>query len=286
MYIINDTYSVVEGKADMTKMTLKDIQDCELDMMIIFDEVCRKYKLRYSLCAGTLIGAVRHQGFIPWDDDIDISMPRPDYEKLIRLNRKRKLWPEHIRFASLEDGTLDAPFIKLFDVRTKVKEKNFTQGDVKCLWLDVFPADGLPESRFKTKLHYKVAFFLCKLNVASVVNKGYGTSKLKIIFKTVFFSPLAKLIGRQRIARMQRRWALRYSYKKSPRCGMVTWAYDGPDQALPKEEYENRVLMPFEDKEFYVMSGWDKNLTGIFGDYMTLPPEEDRENHELEAYYV
>ena len=67
---------------------------------------------------------------------------------------------------------------------------------------------------------------------------------------------------------------------------MVTWAYDGPDQALPKEEYENRVLMPFEDKEFYVMSGWDKNLTGIFGDYMTLPPEEDRENHELEAYYV
>ena len=110
---------MAEGKTDMKKMTLKDIQDCELDMMIIFDEVCRKYNLRYSLCAGTLIGAVRHQGFIPWDDDIDISMPRPDYEKLIRLNRKRKLWPEHIRFASLEDGTLDAPFIKLFDVSSR-----------------------------------------------------------------------------------------------------------------------------------------------------------------------
>ncbi|MDO4206943.1 MAG: LicD family protein, partial [Lachnospiraceae bacterium] len=77
----------------MTKLSLAEIQKAELDIMVVFDQVARENNLKYSLCAGTLLGAVRHKGFIPWDDDIDVTMPRPDYEKLLQLNREKTLWP-------------------------------------------------------------------------------------------------------------------------------------------------------------------------------------------------
>ena len=83
---------------------------------------------------------------------------------------------------------------------------------------------------------------------------------------------------------MQKNFALRYPYEQSALCGMVTWAYDGPDQALTREEYEDLVELPFEDHLFYATSAWDKNLSGIFGDYMQLPPESERITHNLEAY--
>ena len=79
----------------MKKLTLDEIKKTELEILLYFDRICRKNGLKYSMCAGTLLGAVRHQGFIPWDDDIDLSMPRPDYEQLNEMNRRGKLFPRH-----------------------------------------------------------------------------------------------------------------------------------------------------------------------------------------------
>ena len=268
----------------MKKMTLREIQEAELDLMVEFDRIARKYKLKYTLSAGTLLGAVRHKGFIPWDDDIDVSMPRTDYEKLIRLNRKKKLWPSHIQLSCFEDGTLEAPYMKIFDRRTKISEKNFTQSDVRSLWIDIFPVDGLPSDSTKLKLYYDLALNLCRLNVASVVRNGYGSSKAVILFKNIFMKPFANVVGRRRIAKLQRDIALRYPYGQTSLCGMVTWAYDGPGQALTVEEYESLEELDFEGHRFLAVSAWDKYLTGVFGDYMQLPPEEDRITHDLEAY--
>ena len=268
----------------MKKLSLKEIQQTELEIMLVFDRIAREYNLHYSLCAGTLLGAVRHQGFIPWDDDIDVMIPRPDYEKLIRLNREKDLWPEYLRLSSFEDGTLDSPYAKLFDTRTKVVEEHYTQADVPSLWIDIFPVDGLPESRKERVRLYRKALNLCKLNVASVVKFGYGSSGLIIVLKDLFLKPLAKLLGRRRISGMQKKLALKHPYEESPLCGMVTWAYDGPDQAVTKEAYENLVELPFEGHPLFALSEWEQNLTGIFGDYMQLPPESERITHELEAY--
>ena len=270
----------------MNRMTLKEIQQNELALMTAFDEIARKHGLRYSLCAGTLLGAVRHKGFIPWDDDIDVMMPRPDYEKLVRLNRKDNLWPEHLKFCCAEDGTLEAPYGKLFDLRTKVVEKNYTQKDVQSLWIDIFPVDGVPTDIQARRRHYRKAMMLCRMNVATVVRNGYGSSGLIIILKDLFMKPAARAIGRKRIAEMQKKHALQFPFGKTELCGMVTWAYDGPGQAVPYEEYDRLTELPFEDKRFYCLSCWDKNLSGIFGDYMQLPPEEDRITHDLEAYWI
>ena len=268
----------------MTKLSLKEIQAAELEILTEFDKAARKYGLKYTLCAGTLIGAVRHQGFIPWDDDIDVMMPRPDYEKLIRLNRKKKLWDDRLLLKSFEDGNLEAPYAKLFDTEISITEENYDQKDVRNLWIDIFPVDGLPDDEKKIKKHYKHALNLCKMNVASVVKNGYGSSRAVILVKDIFVKPAAKLIGRKRIAKLQRKLGLKYSYSHAPKCGMVTWAYDGPGQAMPREKFEKMIEMPFEGRMFSVTSLWDENLTGIFGDYMTLPPEEERITHDLEAY--
>ena len=269
----------------LRKMTLGDIQNTELKMLIEFDRVARKYGLRYSLAFGTLIGAVRHKGFIPWDDDIDLTMPRPDYEKLLRLNRKKKLWPDNLFLASFEDKTLDAPYMKLFDRKTKVSEKHYKQKDVKSVWIDIFPVDGLPDSEKRIKLHYRIGMILVKLNIISAVNTGYGKTGFKIVVKAVFLKPLAKLIGRRRISALQRRLGLKYSYSHSPKCGMISWAYDGPGQVLTKEKFEEMTELFFEGHYFLATAAYDEYLTGIYGDYMTIPPEEDRLTHELEAYY-
>ena len=268
----------------MKKMSLKEIQQCELELMRIFDKTARKYNLRYTMSAGTLLGAVRHQGFIPWDDDIDISMPRPDYERLIRLNKAENLFPSHMKLASFEDGTLDSPYIKLFDLRTKIREAHFEQRDVQSLWIDIFPVDGLPDSPKEIQRIYHTAQILSRWNVASVVKKGYGRSRMVILLKDALIKPAGKLFGRRRIASLQRKLALRHPYSESRLCGMVSWAYDGPGQALTREEYEDLIELPFEDCSFLATRAWDKYLHGVFGDYMQLPPEEDRVTHELEAY--
>lgn len=268
----------------MNKMTLREIQQAELDIMIEFDQVARKHNLKYSLNAGSLLGAVRHQGFIPWDDDIDVSMPRPDYEKLIRLNKEEALWPSHLELCCFEDGTLSTPFMKLFDRRTKIVERNYKQDDVPSLWLDIFPIDGLPAEKENIEKHYKKAMTWCRLNNASVVRIGYGSNWLVILIKVIFMKPLGKLIGRKKIAGKLRELAQKYPYETSPNCGVVTWAYDGPGQALSRQEYEDLVELPFEGYSFYATSSWDKNLAGIFGDYMQIPPESDRQDHEMEVY--
>lgn len=277
---------MAENEAVMTQqLSLKEIQQKELEMLKEFDRVARKYKLKYTLCAGTLLGAVRHRGFIPWDDDIDVSMPRPDYEKLVRLNRKKQIWSKGLRLASFEDGTMDTPFMKLFCDDVEIREKNYTEDSVHNLWIDIFPVDGLPKGEKEKKNHYRVALNLCKLSTACVVRNGYGKTKLKIVLKAILFKPLAKIIGRKNIAFVQRKLALKYSYSHADEVGMVTWAYDGTGQALTREEFEDLIEMDFEGCTFLGVKAWDKYLTGVFGDYMQLPPEEDRITHDFVAYY-
>ena len=270
----------------MKKLTLDEIKKTELEILLSFDRVCRENGLKYSMCAGTLLGAVRHKGFIPWDDDIDVCMPRPDYEKLIRLNRGGKLFPRHLELCCFEEGTLDSPYMKIMDRRTRIREENYTQEDVKSLWIDVFPMDGLPDSMPATRLLYKEALFLCKLSVATVVHAGYGKTRLKRLLKPLVVTPVSRMIGRRRIGEWLTALAAKNPYESRKYCGMVTWAWDGPDQKVTRKAFEKTVDLPFEGHPIMAMSCWDRHLRGVFGDYMQLPPEEDRITHDLEVWRV
>ena len=270
----------------MKKMTLRQIQQAELSIMLELDRLARAYGLKYSLFAGTMLGAVRHKGFIPWDDDIDITMPRPDYMRLIELSRQEGFWPEGLKMLCFEDGSLDAPFMKIIDTRTKMEEKNYKERNVDSLWIDIFPMDGLPEDIKDKKKYYKKCLFLSKMNVSAAARTGFGSSKGKIILKEIFIKPAARLLGRRRISAMQKRMASKIPYGSTAECGLTVWGYDGPYQALKVSEYEDLVEMEFEGHMLYCTSAWDKNLKGIFGDYMKLPPENERISHDMEAYVI
>ena len=268
----------------MKELSLREIQQAELDIMTEVDRVARKYGLKYSLFAGTMIGAVRHHGFIPWDDDIDITMPRPDYDRLRELNKNEDIWPEHIRLACFEDGNLNVPFMKIFDTRTHVSEEKIYEEDSQNLWVDIFPLDGLPESWDDKVRLYKKSLFLSKLSVASAVKKGEGSSAAKNIIREIAVKPYVKIFGRRHISEKQKKLGAKIPYGATPECGLAVWGFDGPGQALTIEEYEDLIEMDFEGRKFFVTSSYDKNLTGIFGDYMQLPPENERISHNMEVY--
>ena len=157
----------------------KEYKDRLFDMLVKFDEFCNKYKLDYSLCGGTLLGAIRHKGFIPWDDDIDVVMPRPDYEKFKRLVKKYPLAPNLVFDISYE-GYVQ----KIIDKDTYLKAR-YASVD-KHLWMDVFPIDGLPDNKKEAEDRLMKALNIRKLTVRSDARIGEGTTKFRSIAKLDF----------------------------------------------------------------------------------------------------
>ena len=146
-----------------TKEQLKHLQSILLLMLIEFDRVCRENDLKYYLCGGTLLGAVRHKGFIPWDDDVDVLMPRDDYEKLLAL--KSGIFNDDMFIESNEnDSYYGHVFAKLMLPGT-LNSENFTE-NVKCkknIYIDIFPLDYTTSNKFKTALQNKMCLLYSRL---------------------------------------------------------------------------------------------------------------------------
>lgn len=138
----------------MIELNKKEIQNIELNILLEFSKFCNENKLRYYLVGGTLLGAIRHKGFIPWDDDIDVCMPRPDYELFISNFHSDN---SCLKLCCNKFGNLKAPFAKLKDTRTiVVNDILVNDNDIDTnLWIDIFPVDGLPDSECNRKKHIK-----------------------------------------------------------------------------------------------------------------------------------
>ena len=267
----------------MKNLTHQEVQQEELNILLEFDRLCQKNHLRYSLAGGTLLGAVRHKGFIPWDDDIDVCMPRPDYEKLIEIFNDQAN-TELFFLSPTTEKMAPYPYIKMQFRNVMIEEKGFNE--VENLWIDIFPVDGLPEERRKLISVYRKSTFYRKLIIFDKWKSVqlYGGRHSKLVASGILL--FVRLYGNVRAVRNSIKLAKKYKYEDSKYVGAVTWGCYGIGERMLKSEYEKLVDVEFEGHTFKAMSCWDSYLTGIYGDYMQLPPEDKRVCHGFKAYRI
>lgn len=267
----------------MKKLESDGIKNIELNILIAFNHFCKENNLRYYLSGGTLLGAIRHKGFIPWDDDIDVCMPRNDYEKLIEIFPE--VYKNRYILKSIQRKNFVFPFIKLIDSNTKIFSKYNNSYVDSNLWIDILPVDGLPKDNKKLSLLYKSVTFYRKLLMLNFANMGQGRTKLKKFFKPMAIL-IAKVIGVNKCIKKIEKIAKIYDYNKSDYVGVITWGLYGVGERMKKNEFEKSVYVDFEGYKFPTFSCWDSYLKGLYKNYMELPPIEKRITHEIEAYYI
>lgn len=269
----------------------KKLQGVLLQMMKDIHFVCEKHSLTYFLGGGSCLGAVRHKGFIPWDDDIDVIMPRADYDRLPKLLNDEfpdKYFYEEIRI----NKKYDANFMKIRLKGSVCREIFESDPENAGIFIDINPLENIYGNSLLRKIHGCLCEFLLLIcscvrlksnaplispyitdkNQIGVINR-----KLRLALFFSFFS-LRKwlLITEKRLSACKN--------TNTPFVSIPTGRKHYFGEMQPRSVFSKAVLTDFEDTEFYVMSGFDVYLTGLFGaDYMTLPPENERERHAVTA---
>lgn len=272
----------------MKEIAMEEAKALELDILLEFDRVCRDRGLTYYLAYGTLLGAVRHRGFIPWDDDIDVLMPRPDYDRLMDAFPKACA-VSHYRLIPPMDRISRHSFIKIMDTRTVKIESgiDYTPGALG-IDIDVFPLDGQPEQEADHWVWYE-KLQKCYRLADFPVRRYYGGRKKRWPLALInFLGGKRRWLGIAIKCFWQRRaLALhrKYPLDASNWVGMVEHCFGCEKQRYPRQLFEDSALLEFEGHLFPVPAQYDAVLRIAYGDYMTPPPESERGGHLIERAY-
>ena len=260
-----------------------EMKQMMLDIMQDIHDFCEKNGLRYYLAFGTMIGAIRHKGFIPWDDDIDLWMPRPDYEKFMHMYNH----PYYRVMSMYTDKDYPLEFMKVHDTRTRVEEEG---GDGKWgVFVDIFPFEGIPNEkiwrrRFKKVIAIRHLIANRRFTWKYKVSEGHSLSKKAAIVIAKCIRPFVNL---NCLLRWQDRTIKKYDFNECDyMCDYTASPSKYPPFIVPKEKILDRVLMDFEGRKYYGPKEYDFFLTLLYGDYMKLPPKEKQVSvHGSKAYW-
>ncbi len=262
------------------ELTLKKTQEIELNILRFLKEVCDKNDLKYYLAFGTLIGATRHNGFIPWDDDIDVWMPKQDIKKLIEIMDKMA-HPYYKVVSMYNYPEFTAPLPKIIDSRTKlVQNYGFIERVELGIYIDIFPLDGAGNTLDEAEKLYNEAHSLYK-------HWNHADTKMFVPDHNKFISLLRwvkhipdKLYGIHNWLEKLDYYTDMHSYDKCDYVGVLTNMEDTPvGNVFHKNILGSDTFLPFEHEYFRVPEKYDELLTIQYGDYMKLPPEEKQVSH-------
>lgn len=260
-------------------MTLRELQLFSLEILKDVHQFCVDNHIQYSVSDGTLIGAVRHKGFIPWDDDIDIIMRRPDFDRFCKIYKSNRF---KLKYPELGDDS-KVPYGRVCDLeKTFVKTVRPWCDEDTGICIDVFPIDGMIENKIKFKKYYKRSRFYFLCNGASrsaalpFTLKRPGSYNFKLFIKKVVF---ANGMTTNWLCRKVIRRAKAIEYGKTGFWGNLSSMVDGIMDYHRNETFTDVVLVNFEDTKVMAMNGYDEYLHDKYGDYMQLPPVEKRVPH-------
>lgn len=254
-----------------------------LAIMLAFQRFCQQNNLSFYLIGGTLLGAIRHQGFIPWDDDIDVGMIRPEYDCLLELAKSSPVFEGHFKIESYFLGNSVYPFIKIIDTNTKIDPTYSSEDTTAALYIDVEPIDGLPEKKAEIDQLYQKVEFWRKILMLNFAKVGQGKTKFRTFIKTFLILP-AKLIGIKRCNLKLDQLSRSISYQTAAKAGCILWGIYGSKEVMPRDQLSKKIKVNFEGHEFYAVSCWKTYLTNLYGDFMQLPPKNKRRYHSLKVW--
>ena len=273
--------------AGRTPLTIRETQQAALEILHTVAQICEEKNFRYYLVYGTLIGAVRHNGFIPWDDDVDIMMPRPDYDKLIDYLREHIGEYPHLEVFNRETCPAYPYMItRISDDRYEIimeNEKPFGMG----VFIDIYPYDGLGNDQ-KEAVRFGMKGDRLSSLCYQATRDHFAIETTTSFFRKCIKMPVylfCRLCGKERFQDELEKLARVKPYDESRFVGCVIWLSWGVKDMYLRKWFEGYTYMPFEGYRFRVPADYDKILRHTYGDYMQLPPEEDRVGHQYYKAY-
>lgn len=272
-------------KESLVELSLEELKKIELQILCQVQEVCKSQGIRYFLDGGTMLGAIRHGGFIPWDDDIDICMPRPDYERFIDYCRDNDVPFGVISHSS--DKRFNELYAKAYDKQTICEElfvnrKNAEYG----VYIDIFPLDGLGNSEKEAKKLLHKSLYKRSLLTAANWKKYFKSKTRKWYIEPVrlAFYLFSRCLNTDKLIKKIERIYKEYTFENSKKVGVYCGCY-GDKEIMDHSIFENFIEVEFEKKSFSALKDYDKFLSNLYGDYMQLPPPEKRvTHHTFKAY--
>lgn len=259
------------------RLTVEEVRQVEIDILKYIDSVCRANDIPYFLDYGTLLGAIRHKGFIPWDDDIDICMKRDDYNRFLKAIEASPS-DQYLLLTDKKDNGYYYEFGKMVDARTELTETGLNELPGMGVWVDIFPKDNLPSC-------HKI---IRTLSFISVSMRIFATHKQFPKQYPSYCYPIwliARMFGYRFFMSVTKFW--QRTAHKTKKVKFVGDLRDrtAPKYYWPKDMFDEAVMLDFENEKFPAPKKWDEYLKGLYNDYMTLPPEEKRRAHRFDVFW-
>lgn len=264
------------------KNILRKVQKTQLEILIEFDRICRKHNLTYQLFSGTLLGAIRHNGVIPWDDDIDVCMLRKDYENFIKIC-SNELHSSYFLQTNETDPEYIMQFAKIRKNKTLFVEKATSETNIhKGIYIDIFPLDNVEPNKLLGKIQYILIYFLGKLNLTRIKMLSKNTKgPIKRILSLISHY-MVNLIPKNITDNIQKKLYSMYAESDTQYINHLTNGVSKKRWNMFLREsssFKDITLVNFEEYKFPAPSNYHNVLTKHYGNYMELPPEDKRSSH-------